>query len=106
MAVTGVNSTWSERPLNTLNISHRHFHPNLKSPNLEKINENMGNVLDKYLCHKVPSDDLKGPLGNLENTSKGDTESTESFGDYMSSREISKHPKLVRRFHSFKRISV
>ena len=65
----------------------------------------MGNVIEKYLCHKPEVDELNEE--KCDDIPQGiDTESTASFGNYMSSREISKHPKLVRRFHSFKRIKV
>ena len=68
----------------------------------------MGNIIDKYLCHKMPEvTELNCDKNNADSTEMvTDTESTASFGNYMSSREISKHPKLVRRFHSFKRIKL
>jgi hypothetical protein len=66
----------------------------------------MGNVIEKYLCYKPPVDDLTLHKNNNNGIETKDTTSTASFENYMSSREISAHPKLLRRYHSFKKISI
>jgi len=70
----------------------------------------MGNVIEKYLCYKPEVvEDVRKEMCTVNVTGTvtptTDTESTASFGNFMSSTEISKHPKLVRRYHSFKKFT-